>query len=480
MLDIFGVMEYPISDLHSRKVKENHSTPEGERRAYPDRSGQALLAFPLSHFLTFICHTSSEVFYVNFTAMIRPLSNIEPRFGSTMLTDQELQSLMTDLESDRVERTTATNDTDKFAQAICAFSNDFPEHRRLGYLLVGVHNDGRPSGLNVTDRLLQNLAAIRSDGNIQPLPAITVQKYGLPQGQGAVAVVEVLPSDLPPVRYKGQVWIRVGPRRPIASETEERLLSERRTALAVTFDARACPGSCLNDFSLDLFLVTYLANAISVDIIEESKREIREQLASLRFYDLGKDCPTYAGLLLFGHESLRWLPGAYIHFVRFQGQQLTDDVQTEHTFSGDLLTVLRELDGFIPVQNQSRPETESALRERMTTPYPIIAIRELLMNAVMHCWYEGSNAPIRFYWFTDRIEIQSPGGLYGEATPENFPRQNAYRNPVIAEAMKVLGYVNKYGRGVVRAQEALSKNGNPLAEFTFEPTYVLATIWRSP
>ncbi len=85
-----------------------------------------------------------------------------------MLTDQELQLLMADLESDRVERTTSTKDTDKFAIAICAFSNDYPNHRKPGYLLVGVRNEGRPSGLKVTDQLLQNLAGIRSDGNIQP------------------------------------------------------------------------------------------------------------------------------------------------------------------------------------------------------------------------------------------------------------------------------------------------------------------------
>jgi len=397
-----------------------------------------------------------------------------------MLTDQELQLLMADLESDRVERTASTSDTDKFAQAICAFSNDFPNHRRPGYLLVGVRDDGRPSGLSVTDQLLQNLAAIRSDGNVQPLPAMTVRKYTLPQSQGEVAVVEVFPSDLPPVRYKGRVYIRVGPRRAIASETEERILTERRTALAGSFDSRPCPDSTLADLSQELFLVTYLPNALSAEILAENQRDTREQLASLRFFDLGKDCPTYAGLLLFGHDPLRWLPGAYLHFVRFQGQQLTDDVLTEHLFSGDLLTVLRELDEFIPLQNQPRPEPESALRERMTTPYPTIALRELLMNAVMHRWYESSSAPIRFYWFTDRVEIQSPGGLYGEATPENFPRQNSYRNPVIAEAMKVLGYVNKYGRGVLRAQESLAKNGNPPAEFTFEPTYVLATIRRQP
>ncbi len=395
-----------------------------------------------------------------------------------MLTDQELQMLLTDLESDRVERTISTNDTDKFAEAICAFSNDFPNHREPGYLLIGVDNQGRPSGLRVTDQLLQNLAGIRSDGNIQPLPAMTVHKYTLPQGE--VAVVEVLPSDLPPVRYRGRVWIRVGPRRAVANETEERRLSERRMALARTFDSRPCLESKLDDLILDLFLVTYRTNAISADILAENRRDIREQLASLRFYALAKDCPTYAGLLLFGQDTLRWLPGAYIQFVRFRGTQLSDEIENEHRFSGDLLTMLRELDAFIPVQIQSRLEPVSSLQERATEEYPTVALREFLMNAVMHRWYEGSNTPIRFYWFTDRIEIQSPGGLYGEATPENFPRQNAYRNPVIAEAMKVLGYVNKYGRGVLRAQDALQKNGNPLAEFTFEPNYVLVTTRRKP
>lgn len=393
-----------------------------------------------------------------------------------MLTDQALQALMADLESDRIERTVSTNDTDKFGEAICAFSNDFPNHRQPGYLLLGVDNNGRPNGLRVSDQLLQNLAAIRSDGNVQPLPAMTVQKYSLPPGD--VAVIEVLPSDLPPVRYKGRVWIRVGPRRAVASETEERLLSERRTALAKTFDARPCLNSRTEDLILDLFLVTYRIQAVAAEVLAENNRQLTEQLASLRFYDLNKDCPTYAGILLFGKDPLAWMPGAYIQFVRFQGIQLSDEVEAEYRFSGDLLTVLREMDAFLPLQIQSKPATRTVLQEQTLETYPRVALREFLMNAVMHRWYEGSNSPIRFYWFADRVEIQSPGGLYGEATPENFPRQNAYRNPIVAEAMKALGYVNKYGRGVLRAQEALAKNGNPPAEFTFEPNYVLVTIRR--
>jgi ATP-dependent DNA helicase RecG len=392
-----------------------------------------------------------------------------------VLTLEQLQELMTDIESDRIERTVSVDKTHKFSEAVCAFANDFPNHRLPGYLLLGIEDDGISSGLQVSDQLLQNLAALRSDGNIQPLPAMTVRRYILPS-QHEIAVVEVFPSDLPPVRYKGQVWIRVGPRRAIASETEERMLLERRGATAKHFDARPCLESGLEDLSLDRFCLNYLPNAVAIDIIKENHRDTKEQLASLRFYDLKRDCPTNAGILLFGEDPTRWIPGAYIQFTRFNGTQLTDEVATEQQVAGDLLTVLQSLDNLLQLHNQHYSSMETALQEQTYFLYPPIALRELLMNAVMHRWYEESTAPIRFYWFTDHIEIQSPGGLYGEATPENFPRQTSYRNPVLAEAMKTLGYVNKFGSGVLRAQQALAKNGHPPAEFQFEANYFLTII----
>jgi len=130
-----------------------------------------------------------------------------------MLTEEQLRSMLSDLESDRVERTVSVSNTDKFGQAICAFANDFPNHQKAGYLIIGASDDGRPSGLTVTDDLLQNLAALRSDGNIQPLPAITVSKHALAEGD--LAVVEVLPSDLPPVRCHRRGHPRSGVHEPL-------------------------------------------------------------------------------------------------------------------------------------------------------------------------------------------------------------------------------------------------------------------------
>ncbi len=392
---------------------------------------------------------------------------------AVMLTPEALHDLIAAHESERVELTVSTNDTDKFAQAVCAFANDFPNHRRPGYILIGVDDRKQVSGLTVDDLLLRRLGDLRSNVNIEPLPAITVQKLTLPQGD--VAIIEVMPSDLPPVRYKGTIWIRTGPSRRRANRQEERLLIEKRAASASTFDASPCPGSSLRDLTRDLFLVSYLPAAVERAVLEENDRPVEEQMASLRLYDLDGDCPTNAAVLLFGRNPLRWLPGAWIQFVRWAGTTMAADPINEKRFSGDMLTVLRELQAFLSSSTQSRPVARSSLRERSLADYPAVALRELLLNAIMHRTYE-SNAPVRFSWYDDRIEIQSTGGLYGSVSPENFPRQTDYRNPVLSEALATLGYVNQFGRGVIRAQNALRGNGNPDAEFTFEPHHVLVTI----
>ena len=96
----------------------------------------------------------------------------------------------------------------------------------------------------------------------------------------------------------------------------------------------------------------------------------------------------------------------------------------------------------------------------------------------MHRTYEGTNAPVRIYWFSDRIEIQNPGGPFGQVNRQNFGRSGVtdYRNPHLAEAMKNLGYVQRFGIGIQLARSELQKNGNPPLEFAVEDTHLLATV----
>jgi ATP-dependent DNA helicase RecG len=215
-----------------------------------------------------------------------------------MITREELDKILPALEADRIEKTISLADADKFGEAICSFCNDMPNHQLPGYLLVGVNNDSSRNGTIVTEKLLQTLMDFRVDGRIVPPPVLNVAKFAYPDGD--VAVVEVIPSFQPPVRYKGRVCVRIGPRKGIANEAEERLLSEKRSSFAKSFDTLPCYGSSLNDLSTDIFKLTYLPTAVDEETFKTNGREIKDQLASLKFYDLKADCPTNAGILMFG------------------------------------------------------------------------------------------------------------------------------------------------------------------------------------
>lgn len=385
---------------------------------------------------------------------------------------ETVRDLISNLESFHIERTVSTTNTDKFCQAICAFSNDLPNSGKPGYLLIGVNDDGSLSGLRVTDKLLQYFAGLRTDGNILPIPVMTVDHVSF--NDGDVIVVKVIPATGPPVRYKGRCHIRIGPRKDIASEAEEKVLIERRLSSLKAFDMCPCRDASIEDLDLSLFSRLYLPNAIAEDVLESDNRTIKEQLASLRLFDKQMDCPTNAAVLLFGKNTKYFFPGAYIQHVFFDGLDNAADISNQNEFSGNLISMLPKLEAFVETSViQKRPSPVSVLQEEILVNYPQWAIRELLMNAVMHRDYQ-SNTPTKFYQYKDRLEIVNPGGLFGNARPENFPDVNDYRNPVIAEALKVMGYVNKFNRGIARVQKELVDNGNGKAHFTVDKVTVFS------
>jgi ATP-dependent DNA helicase RecG len=208
---------------------------------------------------------------------------------------------------------------------------------------------------------------------------------------------------------------------------------------------------------------------------------VKLQLSAFGFFDTRYDCPTNAGMLFFAKNLRRFIPGAYVQYVRFAGKDRAGDILTEHEFRENLCTILPELDTFIKTSiSNRRPIPISALQEEQVVDYPDWATRELLMNAICHRDYT-SNGPIQFYQYDDRIEIMNHGGLYGRANIDNFPNVNDYRNIVVAEAMKVLGFVNRHSRGVLRVQKELkaNENGDALYDFSYQ-TAVMVTENKSP
>lgn len=391
--------------------------------------------------------------------------------------DDELTVLLDDIESDRAKRKESFADGDKIRQTICAFANDLPDHKQPSVLFVGVNNAGNPTELPITDRLLQNLASMRADGNILPFPSLTVQKRNL-KGHD-VAVVLVQPAEAPPVRFKGTVWVRVGPRRAIASPQEERILAERRRYRDAPADIQPLRDVDISELDQTLFREIYLPAAVSPDVLAENSRTPEEQMASLRLVDLGPPVvPTVLGLLVLGEKPSLHLPGAYVSFLRLAGEQLGSDVVSSHEIQGPLPRMMSQIDELLKLHIMTAVDITSGDKERRYPDYPLVALQQIVRNTIMHRSYEGTHAPVRIYWFSDRIEVISPGGLYGHVTPENFgqPGINDYRNPNLAESMRHLGYAQHFGVGIQIAREALARNGNPPPEFKFDLGPVMAII----
>lgn len=206
----------------------------------------------------------------------------------TVYTDSELATLSQDRESQLVERKRSGADRSGIRKNICAFANDLPGTGRPGVIFIGVEDDGRCAGIKIDDELLRVLAQMRSDGNILPLPSMTVEKKSYHGCELAVIIVE--PAVNPPVRYQGRVWVKVGPTVQTATAEEEQRLVERRRAADLPFDMRpATPASC-DDLDRAYVTETYLPAAVSQEVsanIETGTTDYRNPLIAEIMRHLG-------------------------------------------------------------------------------------------------------------------------------------------------------------------------------------------------
>jgi ATP-dependent DNA helicase RecG len=396
--------------------------------------------------------------------------------------NDELGALLSDVEADRVERKASLANTDRIREAICAFANDLPDYRHPGVIFVGANDDGSCAELPITDQLLLTLADMRSDGNIVPFPSLTVQKKTLRNCEMAVVIVQ--PADAPPVRFQGRVWIRVGPRRAIATLEDERRLTEKRRARDLPFDIQPVRAAALPDLDLDLFSRSYLPASVAPEVIAENRRSIEQQLASLRLitFVTSEPVPTVVGVLVLAKDPLQFIPGAYVQFLRIDGNKLTDPIRDGVAIAGPLPELLQALEQKLEAHVETARDFTSGSVEIIRPDYPMVTLQQLTRNAILHRSYEGTNAPVRINWFSDRIEILNPGGPFGQVNKGNFgmPGITDYRNSYLAEAMRNLGYVQKFGVGISLAKSELEKNGNPPLQFQVEDSYVLATVRKHP
>jgi ATP-dependent DNA helicase RecG len=269
--------------------------------------------------------------------------------------------------------------------------------------------------------------------------------------------------------------VRWGPRRGLATAQEERILNERRRHRDRPFDVQPVQESSTNELDRLRFEQEYLPSLVARDVLDANERSYEQKLAATKMVlSDSEPTPTVLGLLVIGNSPADWIPGAYTQFLRLAGNDLTAPVADEEAIYGTVADQIRRLEEKLAAHNTRSVRFSDLAAEAREEAYPLDALRQLVRNAQMHRSYEATNTPVRVYWFDDRIEIHNPGGPFGSVTPENFgqPGITDYRNPNLAEALRALGYVQRFGAGIAIARKQLGQR----LRFEVQPGVVAAII----
>ncbi len=311
-----------------------------------------------------------------------------------------------------------------------------------GVLLLGVEDATRNiRGVEKPLAMEERLANLVSDSILPRLiPDIEV----LPWRRTHVLAIQIYPSPARPHYLKsaaieGGAYVRVG---STNRRADRELLDElRRFARGETFDEQAMP-------ECDSKALDFRAASESFAYLRKLKRTDLESLRLITGCQ-GRKVPTKGGMLLFGKERHQYFPDAWIQAGRFRGTDKAHIIDTLEIRSLPLHAV-EETIAFVQ-KHSLRGMEIGAVRRKERWNLPPVAVREAIINAIVHTDYSQHGAPIRISIFDDRLEVENPGLLpFGLTVDDLLQGVSKLRNRVIGRVFHELGLIEQWGSGIQR------------------------------
>ncbi len=265
---------------------------------------------------------------------------------------------------------------------------------------------------------------------------------------------------------------------PLSARRLRQLLIDRGS---IQFESRIVPGATLDDLDAEQVLA-YLSTLESRGWAAGRQASWPEALDVL----LRRGClqrveeklvPTYAAILLFGRCPQQWLPNSTILAAHFPGIAFSDRY-LKQDIGGTLPQQLHQVETFIR-ENLRTVVRLTGLAHVETLEYPFEAVRELVVNAVAHRDYNLQGDNIHLHVFSNRLEVQSPGGLPGPVTLENLLEARFSRNAVIVQVLSDLGFVERLGYGLDRVVTVMRQNNLRVPHFEESAGCFKVTLYSS-
>jgi ATP-dependent DNA helicase RecG len=350
---------------------------------------------------------------------------------------------------------------DDWLRIICGFAN-----ANGGRLHIGKDDNGEIVGLTNSTRLMEDIPnKIKNHlGIITEINLIDTPPNNF--------IEIIVPEYSVPISYHGRYYIRTG---STTSELTGNTLNDfilRKSGR--TWDNLFEDRAFLNDLDMDSQTKFINAAEKSGRITIEDNISGITLLEKLRLSDNQKI--KRAAIILFGTDPGRFYPNISVKIGRFGKSD--DDLKYQEVIEGNLFKILFEVPEMLNNKFLTKRIDFEGLQRIEKGEYPVAALREMLLNALVHKNYSGAQIQLRVY--DDKISIWNEGTLPEGLSFEALKRQHPSRprNPLIADVCFKGGFIDAWGRGTLKIINSCKEAGLPEPEFKEMDGGVLVTIFK--
>lgn len=366
----------------------------------------------------------------------------------TTLSLEKVRELIAEGESERVEFKINPPRPNDLADRICGLANT----RSGGYIFFGVEDKtGRLVGISRPNEITDDI--LRAARLVKPAVALTgggPVTYRL-DGVNIVAI-QVPPNDGTLYQSGGLFLVRKGSyTMPMSSEEIETHLN---THGVTRWEKLLCPRATLEDLDTELVerYLSYRAERSRRNLRYTAREDLLVGLeAAANDPQTNKLRPTNAGMLMFGYDPQLFLPQSEVVCIRYGDSMGVGQYLDRKNFYGNLPELIDKVEEFVRMHTRVGARIVGFKREDLPE-YPLEALREAIVNAIVHRDYSRTGETVRIFYYSDRVEIHSPGLLLPGITLEDLAQMKVPsrpRNPLLAQFLRdVPGYMERIGSGV--------------------------------
>ena len=368
---------------------------------------------------------------------------------------QNIKNIISKEESDNLEFKSSLSESKKIIQTISAFAN-----ATGGNIIIGISPDKKIFDLQIGKATMENLAnEIKENTDPKQFPEIKIKKID----NKKTIIIKVEESQSKPIFAFNIAYKRVGrTNQKISSEEIRKMAKETEK---IYWDEQICKEASADD--IDKKKITwYLEQRENArNISKKIKIPTNKLLQNIKALKGTK--PTNAGILFFGKFPQKFFPNARLRLVKFKGTKITHPTLDTVDCEGTIWEMINMTEDFIRKNIKLLSErTEKSFRRETKFEYPIKALREAIINALIHRDYLET-ADVRVFIFDDRFEIISPGTFPSGISPKNPMHKPV--NKTLCQLIYDIGFIEKYGSGIYMIRELSKKWGNKKPYYKLHP-----------